>query len=86
MSKLQQLIGSGLNYLTNRRQVCYVKGVKSAMNVICGVSQGSILGPLLFLIDVNDTSKTDHAVTRLFADDTNLTFSGSVVSPFCKIR
>ena len=66
------------SYFANQRQVCYVNGVKSAFNLItCGVPQGSILGPLLFLIYVNDISKSlDYGVARLFADDTNLTFSG----------
>ena len=64
------------SYLENRQQVCYVNGVTSSMETItCGVPQGSI--PLLFLVYVNDLRKSlDYEVARLFADDTNLTFSG----------
>ena len=66
------------SYLEDRQQVCYVNGVTSSMaSITCGVPQGSILGPLLFLVYVNDFPKSlDYGMARLFADDTNLTFSG----------
>src|ERR1043165_1920485 len=68
-------------FLNNRSQYVYFKGQLSISKPInCGVPQGSILGPLLFLIYVNDiaaTSKIFHYI--LFADDTNVFISDKSV-------
>ena len=65
------------DYLTNRKQfVCYNSASSLMRPITCGVPQGSILGPLLFILYVNDIvncSKLLHFI--LFADDTNLFFS-----------
>ena len=65
------------NYLINRQQIVKYKLVKSdSMTIKCGVPQGSVLGPLLFLIYMNDISKCSKILSFiLFADDTNLFYS-----------
>ena len=65
------------SYLTNRYQCVSINGAKSKnMKVRCGVHQGSILGPLLFIIYINDMNKAlNKSTVHHFADDTNLLFS-----------
>ena len=60
------------SYLTNRRQYTLVNGVESNIEVTnCGVPQGSVLGPILFLIYINDMKESiQQSFIRLFADDT----------------
>lgn len=68
------------SYLSDRRQLVDVSGVHSSTaNISCGVPQGSILGPLLFLIYVNDMSAVVKNKLLLYADD-----SGILVSGKCK--
>lgn len=66
------------SYLTTRKQKCQVNDIlSSSRQICCGVPQGSILGPLLFLVYINDLPNClDYTTPRMFADNTNLTASG----------
>ena len=71
-----------LLYLSGRTQGCNVNGkLSSARTLSCGMPQGSILGPLLFLIYINDLPNSLRgAIPRMFADDTNLMLSAKTLT------
>jgi len=67
------------NYLSNRQQRLKLKGTTSTLsNITCGVPQGSISGPLLFLIHINAlTTLYDKTLTIMFADDKRIFILGN---------
>jgi len=71
------------SYLSNRTQYVSVNNIKSdASTINRGVPQGSILGPLMFIIYINDIVNISQVLNMiLFADDTNLFFS-ALVNPY----
>ena len=64
-------------YSTNRKQVCSVNGqTSSSKKIVCEIPQGSILGPLLFLLYINDmTDCLEKTTPYLYADDTEISSS-----------
>ena len=80
--KLYGIRGNSLkwfdSYLKGRNRICSVNGkLSSAREIGCGAPQGSNLGPILFLLYVNDLPNClESTKANLFADDTNLSCEG----------
>ena len=66
------------SYLSQRKQyVEYIKCSSETRQVECGVPQGSVLGPLLFILYINDLPDAiENARSIIFADDTTIYISG----------
>ena len=73
------------SYLTRRKQYVRIDNNESDMQCInCGVPQGSILGPILFTIYINDIVKiSDTLQMILFADATNMFLPGLNFDDIC---
>ena len=69
------------SYLHDRSQKCFVNNhLSDYCTLLCGIPQGTILGPLLFLIYINDLPNClEHSKPRMYADDTHLTFASNNV-------
>ena len=83
--------GTALNcftsYLSDRSQYVSVNDHTSDhLKITCGVPQGSVLGPLLFLIYINDLQNVSKLLTfYLFADDTNIYYKSNEITHLQKI-
>ena len=65
------------SYLSDRMQQTFIDGAQSDFcNVTCGIPQGSILGPLLFTMYINDLPSCNlFSKPKMYSDDTTLTSS-----------
>ena len=75
------------DYLKNRKQIVKYNQIKSKEMVIkSGVPQGSILGPILFLLYINDIENCSKLISFiLFADDTNIFYSNKCLKTLSNI-
>ena len=80
-----ELLHTLSDFLSNRKQMVVLNGQNSSWaNVHAGVPQGSILGPLIFLIYISDLSDNLTSNAKLFADDTSLFLAVHDVSASAK--
>ena len=93
LEKLENYSSTGValirfkSYLYKRQQVVKINNIYSQpLEINCGVPQGSVLGPLLFLIYINDISRTSNLLKfHLCADDTSIFYSDKDVNHIEKV-
>ena len=75
------------SYLDHRKQFVFLNNNKSQTKVItCGVPQGSVLGPLLFIMHINDLNNVSNEIfSILFADDTSVFIEGDNIESAIEI-
>ena len=76
------------SYLSNRTHYAQIGNIKSAsLTIRCGIPQGSTLGPLIFLLYINDLPNSADALQfRIFVDDTNIFYSSKKLEKISNIR
>ena len=74
------------SYLKDRNEFVQIDECASTLlNVTCGAPQGSILGPKLFILYINDICNASTSLKFiLFADDTNVFYSGVDIQTICE--
>ena len=74
------------SHLSKRKQkVCFKSCYSGLKSIFAGVPQGSVLGPLLFLVYINDIAKPLLSFTRLFADDSSLFYAAANIADIAGI-
>ena len=78
----ERSLGWFFSYSDDRQQKCYIDGkLSDSCTIKCGVLQGSILGPLLLLIYINDfPTCLKYSKARTYADDTTISVAGDTAA------